>query len=109
MVIEVSYGGVSTYMHSAFASDASGTDFSLTPFSGAVYVGSYSSNSAAESTDYRMYNWTVMDNVEQDAEIVGAGIDPDLYNLQTNVETLSTKTSKNTSNIVQLQEAVWTQ
>lgn len=109
MVIEVSYGGVTAYMHSAFASDAVGTDFSLTPFDGAVYSGSYTSASATESTDYKKYTWTVIDDVVIDADDVDEGIDPDVYALQSSVETLQTKTNINTSDIIQLQEAVWTQ
>lgn len=96
-------------MHSAFASDAAGSDFSLTKFDGAVYVGNYTSSDATESTDYKRYTWTVIDEVVVDADDIDSGIDPDVYELQNSVETLSTKTNVNSSDITQLQEAVWTQ
>ena len=108
MVVQISFGSMSAYMHSAFASDANGTDFSLTEFEGAVYVGNYTSNSATESTDPQMYNWHVIGNIDNGAEQdVEDGIDPDVYALREDVGTLTVRQDVTDDNIATLQDAVW--
>ena len=108
MVVQIQFGSMSAYMHSAFASDANGTDFSLTEFEGAVYVGNYTSNSATESTDPQMYNWHVIGNIDNGAEQeVEDGIDPDIYALREDVGTLTVRADITDNDIMTLQDAVW--
>ena len=108
MVVQISFGSMSAYMHSAFATSAQGDDFSLTEFDGAVYVGNYTSNSATESTDPQMYNWHVIGNIDNGAvQEVEDGIDPDVYALQTDVGTLTVRQDVTDNDIATLQDAVW--
>ena len=108
MVVQISFGSMTAYMHSAFATSAQGDDFSLTEFDGAVYVGNYTSNSATESTDPQMYNWHVIGNIDNGAEQeVEDGIDPDIYALQTDVGTLTVRQDVTDNDIATLQDAVW--
>ena len=108
MVVQISFGSMSVYMHSAFATSAQGDDFSLTEFDGAVYVGNYTSNSATESTDPQMYNWHVIGNIDNGAEQeVEDGIDPDIYALREDVGTLTVRQDVTDNDIATLQDAVW--
>jgi len=108
MVVQIQFGSITAYMHSAFASDANGTDFSLTEFEGAVYVGNYTSNSATESTDPQMYNWHVIGNIDNGAvQDVEDGIDPDIYALREDVGTLTVRADITDNDIATLQDAVW--
>ena len=108
MVVQISFGSMTAYMHSAFATSAQGDDFSLTEFDGAVYVGNYTSNSATESTDPQMYNWHVIGNIDNGAEQeVEDGIDPDIYALREDVGTLTVRQDVTDNDIATLQDAVW--
>lgn len=108
MVVQISFGSMTAYMHSAFASDANGTDFSLTEFEGAVYVGNYTSSTATESTDPQMYNWHVIGNIDNGAvQEVEDGIDPDVYALREDVGTLTVRQDVTDNDIATLQDAVW--
>ena len=108
MVVQISFGSITAYMHSAFATSAQGDDFSLTEFDGAVYVGNYTSNSATESTDPQMYNWHVIGNIDNGAEQeVEDGIDPDIYALREDVGTLTVRQDVTDNDIATLQDAVW--
>ena len=108
MVVQISFGSMSAYMHSAFATSAQGDDFSLTEFDGAVYVGNYTSNSATESTDPQMYNWHVIGNIDNGAvQDVEDGIDPDIYALREDVGTLTVRADITDNDIMTLQDAVW--
>lgn len=108
MVVQISFGSMSAYMHSAFASDANGTDFSLTEFDGAVYVGNYTSNSATESTDPAMYNWHVIGTIDNNAEQeIEDGVNPDIYALRADVSTLTVRADITDNDIMTLQDAVW--
>ena len=108
MVVQISFGSMTAYMHSAFATSAQGDDFGLTEFDGAVYVGNYTSNSATESTDPQMYNWHVIGNIDNGAvQDVEDGIDPDVYALQTDVGTLTVRQDVTDNDIATLQDAVW--
>ena len=108
MVVQIQFGSMSAYMHSAFATSAQGDDFSLTEFEGAVYVGNYTSNSATESTDPQMYNWHVIGNIDNGAEQeVEDGIDPDIYALREDVGTLTVRQDVTDNDIATLQDAVW--
>ena len=108
MVVQILFGSMTAYMHSAFATSAQGDDFSLTEFDGAVYVGNYTSNSATESTDPQMYNWHVIGNIDNGAEQeVEDGIDPDIYALREDVGTLTVRQDVTDNDIATLQDAVW--
>ena len=108
MVVQISFGSMTAYMHSAFATSAQGDDFSLTEFDGAVYVGNYTSNTATESTDPQMYNWHVIGDIDNGAvQEVEDGIDPDVYALQTDVGTLTVRQDVTDNDIATLQDAVW--
>lgn len=108
MVVQISFGSMTAYMHSAFATSAQGDDFSLTEFDGAVYVGNYTSNSATESTNPLMYDWHVIGSIDNGAEQeVEDGIDPDIYALQTDVGTLTVRQDVTDNDIATLQDAVW--
>ena len=107
MTIQTNVGGVTTYMHSAFATDAVGTDFSLTEFDGAVYVGSYIDRSATESTDPHMYTWILIGDTDIETEAEYEGIDPDIYDLQNDVEALRVATNQNTADIQDVQASIW--
>ena len=108
MVVQIQFGSMTAYMHSAFATSAQGDDFSLTEFDGAVYVGNYTSNSATESTDPQMYNWHVIGNIDNGAEQeVEDGIDPDIYVLREDVGTLTVRQDVTDNDIATLQDAVW--
>ncbi len=108
MVVQIQFGSMTAYMHSAFATSAQGDDFSLTEFDGAVYVGNYTSNSATESTDPQMYNWHVIGDIDNGAEQeVEDGIDPDIYALREDVGTLTVRQDVTDNDIATLQDAVW--
>lgn len=107
MTIQTNVGGVTTYMHSAFAIDASGTGFSLTEFDGAVYVGSYTDRSSTESTDPHMYTWILIGGTDIETEPEDEGVDPDIYDLQNDVESLRAVTNQNTADIQEVQESIW--
>ena len=108
MVIQVSFGSIVAYMHSAFATDANGDNFSLTEFDGAVYVGNYTSNSATESTNPKMYDWHVIGDIDNGAEQeVEDGIDPHIYALQGDIGTLTMRADRTDNDIMNIQEAVW--
>ena len=94
-------------MHSAFAIDASGTGFSLTEFDGAVYVGSYTDRSSTESTDPHMYTWILIGDTDIETEPEDEGVDPDIYDLQNDVESLRAVTNQNTADIQEVQESIW--
>lgn len=68
MVIQTTINGITAYLHAAYATDENGTDFSLTDFDGAVYVGNYTDTSATESTNYKRYAWQLIGNAEIDAD-----------------------------------------
>ena len=108
MVVQIQFGSITAYMHSAFATSAQGDDFSLTEFDGAVFVGNYTSNSATESTDPQMYNWHVIGNIDNGAvQEVEDGIDPDIYALREDVGTLTVRQDVTDNDIATLQDAVW--
>lgn len=108
MVVQIQFGSITAYMHSAFATSAQGDDFSLTEFEGAVYVGNYTSNSATESTDPQMYNWHVIGNIDNGAEQeVEDGIDPDIYALREDVGTLTVRQDATDNDVMALQDEVW--
>lgn len=90
MVIETNVTGI--YVHAAYATDDKGTDFSLTSFPEAVYIGNYMDRSATESTDPNMYKWKPLysDNVspadiEDDSEAYES---VDVADVQANVDSL---------------------
>ena len=66
MVIET-FDGI--YLHAAYATDAAGSDFSLTWFDGALYLGNYSDSSQTESTNPAMYRWHVLGETELNGEV----------------------------------------
>lgn len=53
----VSSDGLNAYFHRAWADNTSGLNFSLTYYAGALYMGTYSDNTLADSTNYTDYVW----------------------------------------------------
>lgn len=50
--------GDSSYLHIAYANSADGSlNFSLTYFTNALYIGTYTDNEAEDSSDYTKYTW----------------------------------------------------
>ena len=85
------------YYHAAWADDTEGTNFSLTEYPGAVYVGNYSDSSSAESANYQDYTWQVVgevivpeDNIEDDTEALE---DVDVSDLADTVESIENDTT----------------
>ena len=111
MVIETSTAGI--YLHAAWSTDENGSDFSLTFFDDAVYVGNYTSNSATESTDPNDYTWKVIgadavdaDDVEdyEELEPVGvAEVQDDVDSLEVKTDSLEAKTRLNDDNLQRTQ------
>lgn len=53
--------GLSGYVHTAWANSADGsTDFSTTISQGKLYLGVYTDNTQADSSDYEDYSWTLI-------------------------------------------------
>lgn len=53
--------GLNGYVHVAWANSADGsTDFSTTVSTGKRYLGTYTDNTAADSTDYHSYSWSLI-------------------------------------------------
>lgn len=53
--------GLSGYVHTAWANSADGaTDFSTTESAGKQYLGVYTDNTAADSTNYEDYSWSLI-------------------------------------------------
>ena len=50
--------GLTAYVHIAWATDAGGTNFNTSWFSGATYMGIYTDHTIADSTDYHDYTWS---------------------------------------------------
>ena len=61
MVIQTTINGTTAYLHSAWATDENGADFSLTQFDEAEYVGNIINENPAEESDPALYNWLVID------------------------------------------------
>jgi hypothetical protein len=60
----------SGYIHTAYATDASGGNFSTAAYDGALYIGTYTDANSAENADYSAYNWEpIADIVQDDADI----------------------------------------
>lgn len=62
------------YYHTAWADDDEGTNFSLTEYADAVYIGTYQDDSSTDSTDYTDYTWQVIgedevEDVENEADL----------------------------------------
>lgn len=81
------------YYHAAWADDTEGTNFSLTEYPGAVYVGNYSDSSSAESANYQDYTWQVVgevivpeDNIEDDTEALEDVVVSDLADTVESIE-----------------------
>lgn len=58
-----------TYLHAAYATDAMGSNFSLTYFDGALYLGNYSDESATESTNPAAYKWQVLGDSDLNSDV----------------------------------------
>lgn len=72
MVISTTINGTTIYLHAAYATDNHGSGFSLSEFSGALYVGNYSDQSATESNDWRSYTWKLIGNEVVDSDDIEA-------------------------------------
>ena len=104
------------YLHAAYATDDQGTDFSLTYFDGAVYVGNYTDTSSTDSMDYLSYNWQVLgadiipaedieDDIDEDAEPIElAEVEADVEEVTNTQAELAARTINNNTNIQGTQE-----
>lgn len=64
--------GLSGYVHTAWANSADGaTDFSTSDSVNKLYLGVYTDNTAADSTDYRDYSWSRIKGADGDQGIPG--------------------------------------
>ena len=53
-------------LHTAWATDKEGENFSLEEFEEALYIGSYMDSINSESEDPKKYNWTEIDHIEDE-------------------------------------------
>ena len=70
MVISSIFNEKTIYLHTAWANDESGSGFSLEEFDGAVFIGNYTSSSAAESGNFASYSWKRIDDIEDPDETI---------------------------------------
>ena len=63
--------GLSSYTHLAYATSATGLDFSTGYFEGATYIGMYVDNTETDSTVYTKYNWSLIKGADGDKGIAG--------------------------------------
>ena len=63
--------GLNSYTHIAYATSASGLDFSTGHFVGATYIGMYVDNTETDSTVYTKYNWSLIKGADGDKGIAG--------------------------------------
>ena len=64
--------GQTSYFHTAWANSANGaTDFSTTVSAGKLYIGVYSDHTAADSTNYASYSWTLVKGEKGDTGATG--------------------------------------
>lgn len=114
MVIESNQAGI--YLHAAYATDENGTDFSLTSFPGAVYIGNYMDRSSTESTDPTKYTWKPLytdtidpSEIEDDSEayesVDVADVQESVEDLSGTANSLSVRTDYNEDNIEKTQSA----
>lgn len=66
MVVEIIRNGVKFYVHTAWANDTAGTDFSLTEYEEALFVGNYIDRSSAESNLPVKYAWKEIHKVDDE-------------------------------------------
>lgn len=59
----------SSYIHTAWATDGNGTNFSTSEFDGATWVGTLTDANSAENTDYTAYTWIAMGETVEDDEV----------------------------------------
>ena len=110
MVIQTTINGTTAYLHSAWATDENGADFSLTQFDEAEYVGNIINENPAEETDPALYKWLVIDedivaedDIEDDTEnaepVQLASIDDSVDDLSAASDSITAQTIINDSNI----------
>ena len=82
------------YYHAAWADDEDGTNFSLTEYTGAVYVGNYTDESSVEITEPTAYDWQLVEANELTDDDVELLEDVDVSELADNVEDVEEDTSE---------------
>lgn len=94
--------GSNAYIHIAWANSADGSSgFSTTVSAGKLYLGSYSDNTEADSTDYRKYSWSLI----KGADGVSIGSVEEHYLIYANSTGVTTSTSGWTTDIQTMTEA----
>jgi hypothetical protein len=79
--------GKSTYVHFAYANSADGkTDFNVEYFSGALYVGTLTDTTQADSNTYTDYTWARLKGADGEAGANGNGIASTLIAYQVSTE-----------------------
>lgn len=79
--------GKSTYVHFAYANSEDGkTDFNVEYFSGALYVGTLTDTTQADSTTYTDYTWARLKGADGEAGANGNGIASTLIAYQVSTE-----------------------
>ena len=63
--------GLNSYTHLAYATSATGLDFSTGHFEGATYIGMYVDNTEEDSDVYTKYNWSLIKGADGDKGIAG--------------------------------------
>jgi phage minor structural protein len=75
--------GLTPYLHIAYATNATGTTgFSTTVSSGKTYIGTYTDNTAADSSDPAKYSWTLIKGDKGDTGAQGPKGDTGLQGIQ---------------------------
>lgn len=72
MITQYDYEGETLYYLTAWATDAEGTDFSLTEFDEALFIGRTTSDTAEEIDDWTAYDWEPIDGEESDYATITA-------------------------------------
>lgn len=109
MILQVERDGKTFYMHAAWASDGEGTDFSVTEFEDAEYMGNYIDTNSLESLNYEDYIWTSVDgDAEEEADGEAIDVDvPDVYDeLSKRIESVEASVSQMTNDLEATQEII---
>lgn len=112
MVIETNQNGI--YMHAAYASDDKGTDFSLTYFTDAAFIGNYMDRSSVESNNPLMYKWQPINveqipasQIEDDSEayesVDVSNVQGEVEGLNSTTQDLHVRTTYNDENLIKTQ------
>lgn len=91
MVVKIFRNGDAFYLHTAWANDAAGSDFSLTEYEGALFIGNYTDRSSTESELPRKYMWkkNIFDDEEDTGEEGPTDLESRLEDLEAYASTSS--------------------